>query len=346
MKRDQRRLLRLAPVLVAVLVAATAQADVWQQAIARGQPDPARDEYELQMKNGDDLARLAATGSASRRQILAYIEPALRAYRAASHAQPDQAEPYFRIGALLDAFFHDCTDPLQLGIVRATCDSPDPQRWREAVEAWDEFEARAPLDPRINDLLFTRAIMRTKLSADPKTARADLEAAARDYQALLDRSDGLVRSSTRQVLGNLAETYMMLGKLEPAIETYSAARREGGDISTAYGLAVALDRDENGSKALAVIRAQGRDGYEGFKRDFLNGAVFYVPKGEEYYYFALIDEAFGNVSSSISNWRAFLASGAHPQFHARAKAHLDALLVKQRTSPRVPPPEDLFERLP
>ncbi|MGE0871982.1 MAG: tetratricopeptide repeat protein [Kofleriaceae bacterium] len=332
-------------VALALLVAATAQADVWQQAIARGQPDPARDEYELQMKNGDDLALLAATRAATRRQILAYLEPALRAYHAASHAQPAQPEPYYRIGALLDSFFHDCTDG-PLGAVRPTCDPPDPTRWREAVEAWDEFEQRAPLDPRINDLLFQRAIMRTKLSADPRTSREDLEAAARDYRALLDRSDGLVRSATRQVLGNLAETYMMLGRLEEAIETYSAARREGADISTAYGLAVALDRDENPTKALAVIRAQGRDSYEGFKRDYLSGAVFYVPKGEEYYYFALIDEAFGNISSSIAHWRAFLSSGAHPQFHARAKAHLDALQIKQRTNPRVPPPEDLFERLP
>jgi hypothetical protein len=244
---------------------------------------------------------------------------------------------------VLEGFFVDCKDPLGLAWERPTCNPPDPRRWRETVEAWDAFEARAPLDPLVNDVLFARAILRTKLSGDPKTSRQDLEAAARDYQALIDRADGLNPRAPDQARGNLAETYMMLGQLEQAIDTYWLAVKEGADASTAYGLAVALDRDEEGSKALAVIRSQGRDAYEAFQRKFLTGDVFYVPRGEEYYYFALIEEAFGNFASSLGQWRLFVKSGAHPQFQARAKAHMDALVVKLRNSPRVQPPPDPFE---
>lgn len=168
----------------------------------------------------------------------------------------------------------------------------------------------------------------------------------RDYNAILDRSDGLTMVSMQQVWGNLAETYMMLGKLEEANDAYSVAIERGGNTATFYGKAVALDRDENEAEALELIRAQGTRAFHSFRQDFDSGDVFFVPKGEEFYYFALIHEAFGYYAEAIANFRLFIKSGAHPNYQPRAKAHVDALLIKQKTNPRPPPRLDLNDIFP
>src|SRR4051812_45995151 len=84
------------------------------------------------------------------------------------------------------------------------------------------------------------------------------------------------------------------------------------------GKAVALDRDERGGEALDLIRRQGIASFDEFKDEFRAGNVFYVPAGEEFYYFGLIYEAFGYYNESLANWKLFISSGAHPQFQARA----------------------------
>ena len=58
--------------------------------------------------------------------------------------------------------------------------------------------------------------------------------------------------------------------------------------------------------------------------------TFFVPYGEEFYYFALAYEAFGMTESAIEYWQKYLMSGAHPEYQPRAKAHLDPLLAERR----------------
>jgi tetratricopeptide (TPR) repeat protein len=345
--------IRLSLVLVAAL-AASAQANVWDRA-TDDTSEATRDRYETALHDGDELAARANAKSNNVRTINALVDEAIAQYKIAAAARPHDGEPYFRIASVLESFYTDCSAAIaassQLLATRppATCignKQLDAARTKQAVDAWDAFEARAPLDPRVSDVLFSRAILRTKLVVDAKDAKPHLEGALKDYTALLDRADGMTMLRLEQVWGNLAETYMMLGKIDEAIEAYQVAIDKGAGSSTHYGKAVALDRDERGSEALEVIRRQNIAAFDEFKEDIRNGIVFYVPAGEEYYYFGLIYEAFGYYTESIAAWKSFIKSGAHPQYQGRAKQHIDSLSVKQLTSPRVRRPPDPFDTYP
>lgn len=337
---------RVSLLLVAAL-ATTAHADLWQRAIERGSADASRDRYDQAMHDGDELTQRANAKSQTARTVASLVDQAVRAYRLAAEARPSESEPYFRIASTIESFFTDCS--IQMQQRPPTCpvsmgSKIDTQRAKEAVDAWDQFEQRAPLDPRLAEALFSRAILRTKLVTSSKDARVHLEGALVDYTSLLDRADGLTMLRLEQVWGNLAETYMMLGKLDEAIEAYQVSIDKGASSSTYYGKAVALDRDERTAEALDIIKRQGIEAFDDFKDDIRLGGVFYVPAGEEFYYFGLIYEAFGYVNEAIANWKLFLKSGAHPQFQARAKQHLDALAAKAVARPRPPPPDpfDLY----
>src|SRR3569832_1317896 len=96
-----------------------------------------------------------------------------------------------------------------------------------------------------------------------------------------------------------------------------------------YGLAVALARDERTDQAHDVISAQGEQAMAEFHRRVAEHITFFVPEGEEAYYFALAYESFGMTDSAIEYWKKFLVSKAavvHPQFKQRAREHLDPLL--------------------
>lgn len=334
--------------LLVVALATTAHANVWERA-TDSTSQAARDRFEAALHDGDELAARANAKVNNVKTINALVDEAIGQYMIAAAARPHDGEPYFRIASVLESFYTDCNG-IALNGWRppATCISPslDAARAKQAVEAWAAFETRAPLDPRVGDSLFSRAILRTKLVESAKDTRPLLEGARRDYIALIDHADGLTMLQLEQVWGNLAETQMMLGDLDEAIEAYRIAIDKGGDTSTVYGLAVALDRDERGADALELVRRQGGQSFENYRDKLQRGAVFYVPRGEEYYYFGLVYEAFGYYAEAITNWKLFIKSGAHPQYHARAKQHIDALGVKQLTSPRLRPMPDPFDPYP
>jgi tetratricopeptide (TPR) repeat protein len=335
---------RLVPLLVIAALATPARADIWKHAIESGSGDAARDRYEQALHDGDDFAQRAnAKGQNSVRIVTSLVDQAEHAYRMAAEARPQEGEPYFRIATLLQSFFTECNLSLTSGQrPPPTCTRDgakvDAVRAKAEVDAWDAFEARAPLDPRVGEALFSRAILRTKLVTTSADSTVHLEGALKDYTALLDRADGLTMLELDEVWGNLAETQMMLGRLDDSIEAYQLAIDKGADSSTYYGKAVALDRDERGTEALELIRRQGPEAFATYREKLARGLIFYVPAGEEFYYFALIYEAFGYTTESIANWKLFLKSGAHPQYQPRAKAHLDALSVKQQTTPARPRP--------
>ena len=331
-------------VLLAVLAGA-ARADVWTSAIERGSADSSRDRYAAAMEEGDSKAEKANARSNSAKVINTLVDEAIRAYETAAAARPTEGEPFFRIASVLESYYTDCNSAIVLGQrPPMTCNAPfDAARAAQAVKAWESFEQRAPLDPRVGEALFARAILRTKLVENGgKDIKQHLEGAMRDYKSILDHSDGLSTGSADQVWGNLAETYMMLGHMDEAIEAYKVALDMGGDTSTAYGLAVALDRDERSSEALELVRRQGLDAFDGYRRKLQLQLIFYVPRGEEQYYFGLIYEALGYNTESIAAWNAFIKSGAHPQYQARAKWHIDQLAKKPVTRPRALDPFDAY----
>ena len=55
------------------------------------------------------------------------------------------------------------------------------------------------------------------------------------------------------------------------------------------------------------------------------GSVFFVPRGEVFYYLAMLNESIGNLDKAIRHYERFIASGAHKQFHARARENIAAL---------------------
>jgi tetratricopeptide (TPR) repeat protein len=328
-----------------VLLSATAHASVWDRASTSPEDENAKELYDAKMLEGDTATLMSTVQSASIKNSLESIKRAEAAYRAAALARPREAEPYFRIGNLLYELHFGCDDLIAR---LPTCDAvyATPRRRDLVIDAWDEFERLAPLDPRVGEILLKRAILNTKAVNGSATDRKHLESTARDYQAALDRIDGLAGGrGDEQMLGNLAETYMMLDRLDDAIATYVRAIAVGAArVSTVYGLAVALDRDGSGDQAIRRIQAHGPEGFEAFSRDYQRRSVFFVPEGEADYYFGLLNEAFGNNSVALDHWNRYLASGAHPEFQPRAREHI-AALRKLKVKPTLPPPSTPDEKV-
>lgn len=319
--------------VIAASIASYAHANVWEDAIKAGAPDPAQIKYDSEMAQGDEHARMSITRSTTPAEVRNQVGLAVASYRAAALAKPNEAEPYFRIGRILYTTYIECSDSRS----RSPLCNPvklDRAKAEDVINAWDAFEQRAPLDPRISvgtfgesEILFRRAILRTKLAT-----KAHLEAAAKDYEKILARMD-TGDGPGEHVIGNLAETYMMVGRLEESIEMYKQALRGAADTSTWYGFAVALDRDERSAQAMEVISSLGRSQRDEFHNRVAKGDTFFVPEGEKFYYFALVDEALGFDADAMDYWRQYINSGAHPQYQPRAKAHLDALKKKQQNRP-------------
>lgn len=343
-----RRTLVLALALGAGLSArARAHADVWQHASAPSEA-AASETYRKELAAGDSFVVQANRPSNSPANIKKLLASAEQAYRNAAAASPREAEPYFRIARVLYSFYFECADYGGFVPVSPLCDlsaRADPSRFdtvhaQEVIHAWAAAEQRAPLDPHFSidlgesEVLFRRAILNTRLAT-----KTSLAAAAEDYERFIARSDVGIATSNHTVWSNLAETYMMLGRLDDAIDTYHEALRRGAQTSTQYGLAVALDRDGRSAEARDRIVALGKREFAQFQQEVARGDPFFVPLGEKYYYFALMEETFGHDDDAVEYWRAYIKSNAHPEFQPRAKAHLDHLLAERKKHPaRVTPP--------
>jgi tetratricopeptide (TPR) repeat protein len=312
--------------LLLVFLAAPADASVWDRALQSPEDEAAKDLYDIKMQEGDTATLTATIQSTNIATNLESIRRAEAAYRAAAAARPREAEPYYRIGSLLYQMYYNC----EQAYTPPTCDPNNLAHAEAVITAWEEFERRAPLDPRVSDILRSRALLHTKLIDGSPDDRRHLEKAAADYQAALDRGDGLsAMRADEELLGNLAETYMMLDRLDDAIAGYYRAIAAGAArVSTVYGLAVALDRDGSGDQAIRQIQGQGAEGLDAFTKECVHRAVFFVPSGESAYYFALASEATGNYGAALSLWIRYIASGAHPEFQVRAREHIEALRDK------------------
>jgi tetratricopeptide (TPR) repeat protein len=307
------------------LVPAGAGANVWRDAT----DDTQRKAYDDQLANGDRAVELASLDSESPLEAQHNLDAAIQAYRTAAKLEPDAAEPYYRIARSMYQLYFDCphassgmtASKLCVGDLVADLAKPRPHQLAEAIlAAWAAFEARAPLDPRITShFLFERAILETKLATP-----AHWVAAAHDYEQLLARDDFDSEQLRPLAEGNLAETYMMLGRLDDAIDAYRLALRHGSRDAL-YGLAIALDRDDQTEFAEDAIREAGDDMLKQFIGNIRSNDWFFVPDGERYYYLALIEETLGNDDAAAADWQHFIDSGAHPQYQPRARAHIEAL---------------------
>jgi tetratricopeptide (TPR) repeat protein len=176
-------------------------------------------------------------------------------------------------------------------------------------------------------VLFSRALVETRLAT-----RAQLEGAARDYEKIIARSDGQLDDS---VVSNLAETYMMLDRLDDAVDKYVQASNTGG-TDALFGLAVALDRNGQTDRARRVLESLQTQTIQAFHARVRSGATFFVPKGEEYYYEALIEESRHNDQIALEDWRAYVKTNAHPEFQPNAQTHITAILKRLAAHPTMP----------
>lgn len=324
----------LAALAIGALALPRGHADtIWSRALDGS--DPARAIYTHTLEQGDALVGEAAACTISRSERARLIARGLEQYKLAATARPDQGEPHFRIARTLEAFYV-CSNASNTTARDDRCgpdasitmcnDATSARRAAEMIAELEAFEARAPLDARLdtingsNHVLFWRALARTKLATP-----AQLAAAARDYEAILARDPSGTDSI---VIANLAETYMMIDRLDDAIDTYARAIARGAGTDAQLGLAVALDRDGRGARALDLVRAIGDAELDQFHQRVMLGATFFVPTGEVYYYEAMIEEARGHDALALQHWRAYIASNAHPQYQPGARAHVAALLAR------------------
>ncbi len=299
--------------------------DTWSDVAVTAEQEVARRAYDLAMLAGDDALDVAISqGTATGRRR--YVDRAVLAYETAARAMPAAAEPHFRAASALHAFFVDCLDGQGASDLAALCRGPlSPQIAARLVGHWKAFETKAPLDPRVtDDILLDRAIFYTR-QATPEA----LALARDDYRAILARRT--IDQGSTVVLGNLAETEMMLGDLDASVTTYRRVLQVNQSTENYFGIAVALDRDEQGEEARALLRSLGRDSvrYLAERIDAQNG-IFYVPEGEAYYYLALGFEANGMPDEAIRAYDLFIASGAHPRYAPRAQANRDALAARRK----------------
>ena len=323
-----RRSLLAATVACAwVAPAAANQPTLWQ----RLTPDPAelrQQTYRAAIQDGDDQL-IIAMGTAQN-SLLAWenIKVGLAHYRTAIALAPDLAEAYYHLGSALTSILSDCkfvsANPASRGWCRSSF-GLEKTLAREAVNAELTFIRLAPRDPRSEQCLESTATMLTKI-----TGTQELRQAIAVYREILERQDPVHASSV--TLPNLAEIYMMLGDLEPAIATYSQAVVGGADASAILGLAVALDRAGQGQQARHLVRAIGTESLTRWQDQIDDGRVYYVPNGEVHYYLALLNDAQGNPLIAAQEYEQFIVSGAHPQYAGRAKQNKANL----RTAARPP----------
>lgn len=264
--------------------------------------------YDKAMLAADSIAERAASRYRYTAQGLA--TRAVRHYEEAARLRPKEAEPHYRAALTLYTFF-----------IRPERSTPPPDIAAKAIKHWTEFERLAPLDPRLGSALFHRSLAHTQMATD-----AQFRAAIRVYEKLL----AIEEDPNATYLYNKAELHMMLGHLDDAIELYELALQRTSQPEYGYGLAVALDRDRQGVRALQVMRKYV---YGDRLKTLGNSSnIFFVPPGEKHYYLGLGFEAEGKYQQALRSFTLFVESGAHPRFHPRAREHLAKLREKLRGS--------------
>lgn len=247
------------------------------------------------------LEELARDALRAQTRIQAAVE---RLERARKLAPNDPAMLHAHASAL--ALWQDLGPPWECSVKR---------RDDEAVALLEELSAKHP-SYAPERMAFELGVLLTRsgrfVEATTAYARADALS--------IDGDAGVARA-------NLAETQMLAGDLERAIESYTRALEKAqaghGHALAVWGLALALDR--SGDHARALERLQRAFGASGEGLLVLRGeGVFFVPAYEVHAYEALGHEARaqllaepGEQSAALraaaASHRAFIAGAAHAQ---------------------------------
>jgi tetratricopeptide (TPR) repeat protein len=214
----------------------------------------------------------------------------------------------------------------------------------EAAEASGRFDAACAMLERAlpryagaerTAVWFRLGVVRSKLGRYREAAMA--------YAAVV--ADGAADSA---VYSNLAEVLMAAGRLPDAQARYRDAISAAGDLGVGdrrerahelalayYGLAVALDRDEQPAAAReTMLRALAHDPTASVLKvaSVSGGDLFFVPDGEVFYYLGLAAEAEGRGGDAEAAFREFIAHAPRGRWVRAAEAHL----AKKATGKRRP----------
>lgn len=320
--------------LLAALMAAIADpADAAPRTVWERAAGPTRGEasYRALMAKGDQLVERAAEqvnlGETQSGRAIQLALRAAEAYEKAAALRPKAAEPHYRAAEVLSAHFVDDTDRLVGDLVKPA---------ERAISHWDRFERLAPRDPRIVDMLFRRSIALTKLGG-----MANFKRAAADYDAALRLEDAASANPLEiaLLLSNAAEIHMASGDLERAIELYSDSLDYNPKELYGYGLVVALDRDGQATRALAMMRDYGYEEDVLFRPPKPEEPPFFVPEGDVFWYQSIGHESLGRYESALNYMRRFLEFQPRSPYAERARERIKTLEAKlRRSNGKKPPP--------
>jgi tetratricopeptide (TPR) repeat protein len=172
---------------------------------------------------------------------------------------------------------------------------------------------------------FRLGVLRTRLGRYREAAVA--------YAAVV--ADG---NADAAVYANFAEVLMAAGRLPDAEARYRDAISAAGDLGVGdrrervhelalayYGLAVALDRDEQPVAAReAMLRALANDPTTAVLKiaSTSGGDLFFVPDGDVFYYIGLAAEAEGREGDADAAFREFIEHAPGGRWAHAAESHL------------------------
>lgn len=292
-----------------------------------------KDRYAQYMNQADQNALASAlplSGLEDDRRLLRFAENAISAYELAIEADPSQGEPHYRAVEIIKRYY--------LG-----GDISPRSQLRRAIGHLRAFIRKAPDDPRLllayNDL----SVNLTKLYG-LELNKSELEEAIASYDnelGLLNHAGPYEAGFIATLLSNRAEVHMMLGRLSEAIAGYESSIEFSDDPLAGYGLAVALDRDGQRTRArsIAKLYAEGDSG----NRLVVDG-TFFVPHGELYYYQAMRLEGLGAYRNAVAAYREYLRLLPNSQFAPMARRNLAELLPKAAKEPVASSPQNKRKR--
>ncbi len=283
--------------LPAQAVAEETRPDFWESLA-----DPGKKKFDEALRRGRNLLKAAEKLKAQHLQRQT-LRDAVAAFKEATVASPRRGSGYYWLGLTY----------YQLNMSKGAIFALKRARQLSALQT-PEQEFR---------IAFNLGITYSKVG--------DFESAVREYDRAerplrrLGKRNSTVRANRSLCQGNAAESLMALGRLDEAIQRYKAALAlyHNNRVLLWWGLAVALDRDEQTSKASEALGNALRE--DPSMRALTSDTVFFVPRGDIHYYFALGHMAQGQVSEAKKRWRQFLDATPRSVWAYRARTHLAML---------------------
>lgn len=272
---------------------------------------PARQQFERLIKAGQDALGAASKLSRDSTQRAAMLQRAALAFKQATVVEPSHPDGHYWLGRTyyeqekLDASIACFLRLRRLGQTSAAEDVAADQR----TDAGREYE-----------IAFSLGIAYSKKGQFDR-AVGEYDRAER-WLAQRQQSGDVARRATLQ--GNAAESLMALGRLDEAVARYrEAIRLQPGYVLAWWGLAVALDRDEQLGRALAAVARATR--YDTTMRELTGSGVFFIPAGDIHYYYGLGHLAKGQVEQAKAAFSRFVELLPRSPWVRRARAHLSVL---------------------